>query len=334
MKYRWLSLCLILLSSSNCIAQWNAQTFPAEADFRGLCVVSDRVAWVSGTKGTVGRTIDGGKTWVRLTVPDADQLDFRDIEAFSETTAYALSIGPGPDSRIYKTTDGGASWKLQFQNAEKDAFYDAMAFWDEAHGLALSDPVGGAYRILATNDGGANWSVARCAMPKALADEGAFAASGTCLIATGTKEAWFVTGGGPFARVFHSSDRGQNWTVQDTPIRAGVASAGAFSIAFRDDKHGLIVGGDYRKPDASGATAALTIDGGKTWTAVADALPFRSGVAWTGKEWIAVGTSGSHVSKDGMAWAELDRENGNAVYFAKSGRGWRAGPKGLITRWK
>jgi hypothetical protein len=32
-----------------------------DADFRGLSAASDMVAWVSGTKGTFGRTTDGGK---------------------------------------------------------------------------------------------------------------------------------------------------------------------------------------------------------------------------------------------------------------------------------
>ena len=30
---------------------------------RGLCPVNDNVIWVSGSKGTVGRSLDGGKTW-------------------------------------------------------------------------------------------------------------------------------------------------------------------------------------------------------------------------------------------------------------------------------
>src|SRR4030095_7360586 len=105
-------------------AQWKLQASKTEADFRGLCAVSPKVAWVSGTKGTFGRTTDGGKTWTVGAVPDADKLDFRDVEAFGEDTAYLLSAGPGEDSRIYKTTDGGKTWTLQFKNAEPKAFFD------------------------------------------------------------------------------------------------------------------------------------------------------------------------------------------------------------------
>src|SRR5207249_3210831 len=64
------------------IAQWQEQTIKTNADFRSLCGVSPKVAWVSGTKGTYGRTIDAGKAWTVGTVPGAEKLDFRDVEAF------------------------------------------------------------------------------------------------------------------------------------------------------------------------------------------------------------------------------------------------------------
>ncbi len=325
---------LLGLCSSVALGQWQQHTIKSEADFRGLSVVSPKVAWVSGTKGTFGRTTDAGKTWTAGTVPDADKLDFRDVEAFSEDTAYLLSAGPGEDSRIYKTTDGGKNWDLQFKSSEPKAFFDAIAFWDEKNGIALSDPVNGRFQLIATADGGANWKpLPEKALPAALPNEGAFAASGTCLVTQGEKDVWFCTGGAKAARVFHSSDRGQTWTVVETPLAAGIESAGVFSIAFRDGKHGVIVGGDYRKPDDTTATAAITSDGGKTWTLIEKPLPFRSAVAWAKDRWVAVGTSGSDVSTDdGATWKPLDREKYNAVGFTATGEGWAVGPKGRIAK--
>ena len=104
-------------------------------------------------------------------------------------------------------------------------------------------------------------------------------------------------------------------------------------MAFRDSKHGMIVGGDYRKPNDSGATAAITSDGGKTWTALDNRLPFRSAVAWANDRWLAVGTSGSDVSlDDGATWKLLDRENYNSVGLTSTGDGWAVGPKGRIAK--
>src|SRR5438128_1979371 len=174
---------LSVLGNAAACGQWQAQVIKSDADFRGLCAVSPKVAWVSGTKGTFARTTDGGKTWAVGAVPDAEKLDFRDVEAFNEDTAYLLSAGPGDESRIYKTTDGGKTWKLQFKNAEPRAFFNALAFWDERHGIALSDPIDGRFHLIATDDGGAAWApLPERSRPAALPKEGAFAASGTCLV--------------------------------------------------------------------------------------------------------------------------------------------------------
>ncbi len=163
--------------------------------------------------------------------------------------------------------------------------------------------------------------------------EGAFAASGSCLVTLGERDVWFATGGARTARVFHSADRGQSWEVSEAPIVAGVESAGIFSMAFRDKHHGMIVGGDYRKPNEAGATAATTSDGGKTWQLLDKQLPFRSAVAWAKDRWIIVGTSGSHVSMDnGATWKLLDLENYNSVGFTAGGEGWAVGPKGRIAK--
>jgi photosystem II stability/assembly factor-like uncharacterized protein len=313
---------------------WQQQTIDSKSDFRGLSVVNAKVAWVSGTNGTFGRTADGGKTWVVGTVPGADQLDFRDVEAFGEKTAYLLSAGPGDASRIYKTVDAGKSWVRQFKSGEPASFVDAIAFWDENTGIALGDPVAGRFQLLVTSDGGVNWKpLPATNLPPSLPGEGAFAASGTCLVTHGKEHVWFVTGGAKVARVFRSSDRGQTWQVSKTPIRAGTEAAGIFSIAFRDEQHGMIVGGDYRKPKETGATAAITSDGGKTWKLVDKRLPYCSAVAWAKDRWVAVGTAGSHASLDhGDTWKLLDHENYHSVGFTVTGEGWAAGPKGRVAR--
>jgi photosystem II stability/assembly factor-like uncharacterized protein len=328
-----IAACLLLATAVP--AQWQPQTIATDASFRGLAAVNETVAWVSGTKGTVGRTIDGGQTWEVLRVPDAEQLDFRDIEAFSANVAYILSIGNGEASRIYKTTDGGKTWKLQFKNTEPKAFFDAIAFWDEQHGMAMSDPVDGRFVLLRTDDGGANWKpIPPAQIPRALAGEGGFAASGTCLVTQGKSNVWFASGGAATARIYRSTNRGQTWTVHETPILAGIASAGIFSVHFKDNRNGMIVGGNYSQPNESGKTVALTNDGGQTWKLMSNNLPFRSGVVFVKGKWIAVGTSGSDISTDkGARWQKLDSENYNAVSVTKSGVGWAAGPKGRIAKY-
>src|SRR6478672_3973633 len=132
-----ISICAFTGSVS---AQWIKQNVNTTASFRGLAVVNKNVVWASGTGGTVIRTIDGGRTWDVITVPGAEKLDFRDIEAFDANTAYILSIGNGESSRICKTVDGGKTWNLQFRNTDEKAFFDAIACWDSKTCIAMSDP--------------------------------------------------------------------------------------------------------------------------------------------------------------------------------------------------
>src|SRR3984957_10083268 len=169
MKLFCVAMIVVGFCASIAYAQWQQQSINSDADFRGICAVSRKVAWVSGAKGTYGRTTDGGKTWTVGTVPGAEKLDFRDVEAFGETTAYLLSAGPGDASRIYKTVDGGKSWTLQFKSADAASFFDAIAFWDEKNGIALGDPVQGLFQLIVTTDGGATWKpLAAKAIPPAL----------------------------------------------------------------------------------------------------------------------------------------------------------------------
>ncbi len=240
---------------------------------RGVSAVSRQVAWASGTHGTYQRTTDSGRTWTSAQVPDAGALDFRAVAAFSAEEAFLMSAGPGDQSRIYHTSDSGLHWELQFTNTNPKGFFDSMVFWDSRHGVVLGDPIPDEpgklkFEVLLTDDG-RNWRpIPSAQLPAAMEGEGAFAASNTCIAlvpSPSDSNIWFATGG-KTARVFHSDDRGQSWQVFDTPMVHGPESAGIFSIAFRDATHGVIVGGDYKRPNDDGPNLAFTEDGGKTWT--------------------------------------------------------------------
>src|ERR1017187_7990963 len=104
-----------------------------------------------------------------------------------------MSSGPGTKSRIYRTADGGAHWSPLYTNRDASGFFDALAFWDALRGVVLGDPVDGQFVILTTEDGGQTWQ--RRKLPPALPNEGAFAASNSCLLVRGEREVWFGTGG-------------------------------------------------------------------------------------------------------------------------------------------
>lgn len=302
-------------------SQWVLQTSGVTARLRGVSAVSDRVAWASGSDSTVLRTIDGGATWKKLTVT-MDALDFRDIDAVDARTAYVLSIGNGPASRIYKTTDGGATWTLQFKNDDPKAFYDAMSFWDRNHGIVIGDSIDGQFCIMTTENGGRTWvRVPASALPPALENEGAFAASGSNIALLGKSHAWIGTGAGAKARMLRTVDRGRTWRIAETPLIAG-ASAGIFSVAFRDAKHGVVVGGDYKKENEAVDNLAVTSDAGVTWTLVKGLTGFRSVVAYVPgaktEALVAVGPLGTDYSTDdGRTWMVLVGPGFDTLSFAR-----------------
>ncbi|MGN9785333.1 WD40/YVTN/BNR-like repeat-containing protein [Nonomuraea sp. ZG12] len=317
---------------------WELTETGVTARLRGLSPVSRDVVWASGSEGTVLRTVDGGRTWRNVSPPGAAALQFRDVEAFDSRRAVVLSIGEGADSRVYRTEDGGRTWTETFTNDEPRAFYDCMAFFDRRHGLAMSDPVDGRFRILATEDGGRSWRVLPAdGMPEALPGEAGFAASGQCLVTSGGRDVWLASGGAGRSRVFHSGDRGRTWTVADTPIPAGDPARGVFAVAFRDARHGVAVGGDYRPDQASPSAAALSRDGGATWRTSATPPPaYRSGVTWLPYSpfaAIAVGPAGSDVTHTGgRTWRTFDTGSFDTVSCTRDLSCWASGEQGRVAR--
>lgn len=319
-------------------AQW-AYTNTGGGELRGLSAVSDQVVWASGARGTVVRSVDGGRTWTTDTVPGFATLDFRAIHGLSERSAFIASAGEAEKglAKILSTVDAGRSWKLDFSTDKQGVFLDAIAFWDAKNGIALSDPLDGAFALFMTDDGGRTWSrKAGAGFPRVLPGEAAFAASGSSLVVRGASDVWIGTGGGGRGRVFHSPDRGASWIICDTPVHAEGGAAGVFSLAFFDSRRGVAVGGDYTRRELPAQSVALTVDGGRSWRAAkSPPAAFLSGVAYAGSaaRLVAVGLAGTFVSADsGDTWTQVDSVALNSVRFHGTS-GWAAGPRGRIARW-
>jgi photosystem II stability/assembly factor-like uncharacterized protein len=185
---------------------WKVQTSGLDTNLRGVSVARVSHAkgnfalavWASGSNGVILKSTDKGKTWQRLHVTGGEALDFRGIIAFNASTAYVMPSGEGEKSGIYKTTDGGETWTLQYTDKRKEFFLDSISCLSETHCFALSDPINGRFLVLNTTDG-QHWNpLPSSKMPASLPNEGAFAASNTCLLLSGD-EIFFGTGG-PAAR--------------------------------------------------------------------------------------------------------------------------------------
>lgn len=320
---------------------WRVVHAGGSADLRAVSPVSARVVWTSGSDGTVLRTTNGGRSWRSVGPPGTGALEFRGLRAFDRNHAVLMSVGNGPgDFRTYLTDDGGRHWRITNINSSPQAFYDCMAFFDRRHGLILSDPVNGRFRILITANGGRSWRIDPARnVPRAHApNEYGFAASNECITTFGRRDAWFGSGGTAGGRVYRSTDGGVHWKVSGTPLHRG-ASAGVFALAFRSPSQGLAIGGDFATPATAPHALALTGDGGRTWTLVADARApdaYRSGATWvphTAGTALAVGLTGSDVSTDGgFSWTRFATGSFDAVACTPGGSCWASGANARIGR--
>ena len=322
--------------------QWQVVPVPSKASFRGLSAVDDNIVWISGTEGTVLRTTDSGKTWDTLKVPKGEGLDFRGIRAFDDKTAVLMSSGPGEkgQARVYRTADGGKTWKLVLEEKTKGAFFDAVVFFDAKRGILIGDPVDSHFMVYLTADGGETWQrVAPEKIPEALPNEGAFAASNSCLAVEGANDAWFATGGASVARVFRSTNFGESWFVFNTPIHPANASTGIFSLVFQGALHGMAVGGDYQKPDTPFPNPLVANDGGRAWHGIGTPQPrFLSSIAVVPGgphmpgSFAAAGPSGVFSLGPAAQWVQQSDLNVNVIAFPSANAGWAAGPKGVVAR--
>ncbi len=316
-----------------------AQESGTDVLLQAVSAVNDTVAWASGHGGTWARTLDGGETWTARVMPGADTLQFRDVFALDSERAWLLSAGSGELSRIYRTENGGATWELQFLNPEPDGFYDCLEFRDADRGIVYGDAVDGELRILSTRDGGDTWEYTRSLdIPPALAGEGGFAASGTCVALGPDGRAWIGTGAADTARVLASVNDGQTWTATPAPLPAGEA-AGIFTIAFRDTLHGAALGGDLSRPDEHTDNVAVSSDGGRTWKLAG--RPVLAGAVYGAAyvpgaptpTLVAVGPNGADWSADeARTWSAADTAGYWGLGIASPAAGWLVGPDGKIVR--
>jgi hypothetical protein len=317
-----ITLHIIFLST---LFSLNAQTVKlltsgTKTSLRGLSVVSNNVIWASGSNGMVARSIDAGQTWKWITVKGFEKTDFRDIEAFDDKTAIIMGI----DSPAYilKTIDAGQTWKTVYQNNTKGMFLDAMDFKSNKNGIVVGDPINGKFFIARTNDGGNTWQEdAFDKFPIADRGEACFASSGTNIRLLNNHK-YFLVSGGLSSHFFY------NGMPMQLPILQGKESTGANSVAFKNAKMVIVVGGDFSSKDTTTKNCYISKNAGKTWLQPAKSPSgYRSCIEYFyGDTWLTCGLNGVDISLDnGLNFNQISKESfhvckktkyGNSVFFA------------------
>jgi photosystem II stability/assembly factor-like uncharacterized protein len=281
---------------------------------RGLSVVDNNIAWISGSKGTIAITKDGGKTWDWKQVKGYEKSDFRGIEAFSDKEAIIMSSGS--PAVILKTTDGGETWQEKYKKTDSAYFFDAIDFDIPSHGLVLGDPIQGKFLLLETTDGGETWHSFKN-QPDALPGEACFAASGTGLrLSCGQT---YITTGGAASRLLTWYGK-SSWDYRKIPLPHNKASQGSFSFACGDNL-GILVGGDYSDPKRNDSVAVIQLSRSVFVPVEKGPAGYQSCVEHIGtKTFLSTGTSGSNLTIDGgKTWSKIDDASYNVCRKAKRG---------------
>jgi photosystem II stability/assembly factor-like uncharacterized protein len=318
-----------LAKAENQSLTWVMQDSGTTAGLRGIDSVDGKIAWASGTGGTVLRTIDGGAHWLKCATPgpDGETLDFRGIQAWDATTAIVMASGPGEKSRLYKTADGCKNWTLLFQNPDSpDGFLDS--FWIDEHGdgLLLGDPVRGRFAVFWTHDRGLSWQ--RDSSPDLGEDAnelGGFAASNSLILhglsdngpALGVPVVFGVGGKGGAFLFSHSISTNcttmiahddpeeckklqySAWQQIPVPIAHGSESAGIFAVGLHQNfAHPARMTNEQQKIGFKQVWIAVGGDYSKPHESVGTA-------AWSddqGKDWFASKTP-PHGYRSSVAWS-------------------------------
>ena len=322
MKKKHLFSFIILFLTSSVFYTVKAQSIISlqqgkPSSIRGLSVVNNNIAWISGSKGYIAITINGGKDWVWSQVKGYEHSDFRDIEAFSDKEAVIMSSGT--PALVLKTTDGGINWKVKYSNPDSAYFFDAMDFSDRRHGYILGDPIHNKFLLMETIDGGDTWHSFKN-IPDAIAGEASFAASGTCLRAEKNRIT-IITGGGTSRELAWVSD---TWLTTTLPFPHQKQSQGGFSAAS-NGKVEIFVGGDYANNKRADSVACLiTYDNNAPALVFPQTSPsgFQSCVELvSGNIFLSTGTPGTYITNNGgQNWTKIDDTSYNVCRRAKHGK--------------
>lgn len=315
-------------------------TSGTNTSLRGMSIPSEEVIWVSGSNGSIGKSVDAGRTWRWIIVAGLEKRDFRDIEAFDSSTAIAMAVDN--PAIIVKTTDGGATWNKVFEREMPGMFLDAMDFKNKKEGICIGDPLDISQKgtkqfyIIRTFDGGNTWKeIELNKMPPAQPDEAIFAASGTNIsfLDNGDFEYVFATGGAVSNLHFIGQNKNQNKAVK-IPVVQGKQTTGTFSVATNKRKEFYCIGGDYKAPENNRGNYRFTTNEGITWDLAATNQPggYRSCVCiLKNKTLAACGPTGVDFAQNGAKeWRKISAEGFNVCMASKRKQVFFAGEKGKI----
>lgn len=335
MKRKFLALILLAITSTALAQQVKIMNLDhPEVSFRGLSVVDNSVLWVSGTKGTIGVSYNGGNSFNWVNPKGYEERDFRAIAALNHSTLLAVAIGsPGI---ILKTTDSGKSWKEVYRDENPNVFLDDINFteYNPALGMVVGDPINGEAYALKTVDSGDSWTkMETTQLSNFEKGEAFFAASNSNLKLLDETTFIAVTGGNQSHILYNSVPPVKVPLKKTNSTTSGANGMDYYTLG----NFGLIVGGDFQQPDSSENNLFIfEIKEMKNPVVTLPEVPplgYKSGVViQNATTAYSCGLKGVDITTDkGKTWKNLTQTAYHSCKKAKNGKTiYLTGPQGRI----
>jgi len=288
----------------------------ATEDLNTVFFLDSKRGWVGGDNGFLGRTDDGGRTWVQQRVGTTDAIN--DIYFRDKEDGFLIA-----GNTIFVTRDNGTRWNesrrflpSEFDGATVELY--SVRFSSKKKGWVVGS-VSKLDRVIDsilvyTNNEGETWQRQRAPTRSELIH----------IDFDNDRRGWIV---GAEGTIINTVDGGHTWNRQTSGTTATL-----FHTEFRNDKRGWAVG--------ERGTILRTTDGGITWT------PVTAGIRSTllsvefvsdDEGWV-VGRAGTILRSDdaGVSWIQQEstiKNNLFALHFNKK-IGWAVGGNGMILRYE
>jgi PKD repeat protein len=311
----------------------NSSFSTASRGINYISIVDANTVWATGYDGTGNggniqeftKTTDGGANWSANTINIGNSgLGISMIHPVDANTAWlaAYPTAGGQTGGIWKTSNGGTSWSRQNSASYNSAasFTNVVHFWDANNGFCQGDPINGEFELYTTTNGGTTWTAVPGANIPNPSNGNEFGY--TRQIEVVGNSVWFTTSLG---RIYHSTNKGLNWSVYTSPIAdfgGAISTGSSANLSFGSLTEGIIVdnNGTVYKTSNSGATwTPVTISG----TVFTNGLCYVEGTNIVFTTGAATGASGSSFSQDGgTSWNIIDTEQHLVVEFSSQSIGW------------
>jgi photosystem II stability/assembly factor-like uncharacterized protein len=303
---------------------WEPVNYGDDIDLSSVYFVTPDVGWVSGAKGTILHTTDGGAHWTAQMGgdPAADEREIVMLRFIDETHGWGVWRN-GQTARLLRTTDG-ERWVTV---GAIPYYVTDYVFTSPAEGVAVD----GGKTLVKTADGGKTWApAAECAAKVEVDGLARNVECGLQALSFPTSRTGYAIGAKGAAKaafLLKTDDGGATWStsVSGTGVEPD-------AIAFVSETQGY-----YRNSTTAAPELFKTTDGGATWADTAGSPGARLRFADPEVGWAFNYRKWTFTTDGGMHWSSRELALPAAVEewsFPRRDRAYVVGPHGMIYRYR